>query len=505
MVAKRDGGGTPPHHDDEMLIDDKAQTGYALDTMRSGSSGKKEELGDGVAITAEAASPSVGIADEPGAAAGTHSAEDYRTYKRRWFGLIILTLFNIIISWDWLTFSPVSQFAATYYGTDETTINWLSTAFLFSFVVASPVAIYLLHFGVRLTFMTAAALLLVGNWIRYAGSHSPDSSNFGVVMFGQLLLGFAQSFMLSAPTRYTDLWFTSRGRVAATALPSLANPFGAALGELIIPFMVYQPSDMPTAVLYVSIISTVIAIPAFFVPGAPPTPPAPSCETPKEPVLTSLRTLAGSLECWLIMIPFAVYVGFFNNISSLLNQMMLPYGFSSNDAGIAGAVLIVVGLVAAAISSPIIDRTKSYLLAIRIFVPLIALMYLVFIWMPATRSDPGPYVVLAILGAASFALVPVALEFLIELSHPCSPEVSSTIGWGGGQLLGALFIIICNALKSGEDANPPNNMSRALIFQAVISIAVLPLPLCLGLFGRKDNVRLRRVASDNRVLHPGQI
>lgn len=78
--------------------------------------------------------------------------------------------------------------------------------------------------------------------------------NFGVVMFGQILIGFGQPFVLSAPTRYSDLWFTNRGRVAATALMSLANPLGAALGQLIIPFWVYSPSDIPNAVLYVSII-----------------------------------------------------------------------------------------------------------------------------------------------------------------------------------------------------------------------------------------------------------
>jgi FLVCR family MFS transporter 7 len=286
---------------------------------------------------------------------------------------------------------------------------------------------------------------------------------------------------------------------------SLANPFGAALGQLIIPFMVTQPSDVSSMVLYVSIIGTVIAIPSFFVPAGPPTPPAPSCETPKQPLLTSVRQLAGNFEFWLVLIPYGVYVGFFNSISSLLNQMMLPYNFSSNDAGIAGAVLIVVGLVSAAISSPIIDRTKAFLLTIKIAVPIIGLMYLVFIWMPATRMIAGPYVVLAILGAASFSLVPVALEYLIEISHPCSPEVTSTIAWSSGQLLGGIFIIVSDALKAGTDANPPENMDKALIFQAVIALVVVPLPLALGMFGRRDKVALRRVRSDDRILRAGEV
>ncbi len=48
-------------------------------------------------------------------------------------------------------------------------------------------------------------------------------------MFGQILTGLAQPFVLAAPTRYSDLWFTASGRVGATALASLANPFGGAV------------------------------------------------------------------------------------------------------------------------------------------------------------------------------------------------------------------------------------------------------------------------------------
>ncbi|KAK0628955.1 major facilitator superfamily domain-containing protein [Bombardia bombarda] len=438
-------------------------------------------------------------------AVGVAGGVQYRTYKRRWFGVVQLTLLNIIVSWDWLTFSPVSAHAAAYFRTDETTINWLSTAFLFAFPVVAPVVIYVLHLGPKLSIVSAAALILAGNWIRYAGAHSsaPDGGLFGVVMFGQILTGLAQPFVLAAPTRYSDLWFTHRERVAVTALTSLANPFGAALGQLIVPFWVTGPGDVGMMVLWVSIIASVFAIPSFFIPSAPPTPVAPSSETPKMSLPASARSLASHLEFWLLFVPFAVYVGFFNSISSLLVQIMAPYGYSTDDAGIAGAILIVVGLVAAAVSSPIIDRTKAFLLAIKLCVPVIGLAYLIFIWMPATHDSggvAGPYVVLAFLGAASFSLLPVVVEYLAEVTHPVSPEVTSTLVWSGGQLLGGLFIIVSGALKDADGVvgsdRPPGNMYRALVFQAVIALAVVPLPLCLGLFGRGDQVSLRRVRSD---------
>ena len=209
----------------------------------------------------------------------------------------------------------------------------------------------------------------------------------------------------------------------------------------------------------------------------------------------------------MILIPFVIYVGLFNSISSVINQILFPYGFSETEAGIAGAILIVVGLIAAAITSPIIDRSKKYLLAVKVLVPVTAICYLAFIWAPPTRTDAAVYIILGILGAASFSLVPVVLEYLCEITHPVSPEVTSTICWSGGQLFGGIFIQIANALTDGPNGggggDVPYNMQRNLWFQAAFAIVVVPLPLALGLFGRGSKVRLRRVEADKA--NPGTI
>lgn len=220
--------------------------------------------------------------------------------------------------------------------------------------------------------------------------------------------------------------------------------------------------------------------------------------------MSSVKQLLNFPEFYMIFIPFIVYVGLFNSISSIINQVLSPYGFSENDAGIAGAILIVVGLLTSAVTSPLIDRSKRYLLAIKVQVPIIAICYLAFIWAPPTRTVAAVYTILALLGAASFSLVPVVLEYLCEITHPISPEITSTICWTGGQLLGGIFILISDALTDGPNGGPggsvPYNMQRTLWFQAVLALIVVPLPLALGLFGRGREVRLRRVEADKAPL-----
>lgn len=233
-------------------------------------------------------------------------------------------------------------------------------------------------------------------------------------------------------------------------------------------------------------------------PAAPPTPPSASSAIPRTPLRQASLQLLGTLEFWLILIPFAVYVGFFNSVSSLLNQILSPYGASETDAGIAGAILIVVGLVTAAIMSPITDKYKHYLGSIRILVPIVVASYIGLIFAPSSPAGIAPsYVVMALMGASSFALLPIVLEYLVEITYPFSPEIGSTICWTGGQLLGACFILIQDALKASNTANPPSNMRNALIFATVVCAVAAPFPLSLGLFGRV--VKRRRLEVDRGI------
>ena len=182
-------------------------------------------------------------------------------------------------------------------------------------------------------------------------------------------------------------------------------------------------------------------------------------------------------------------MGSFNATSSVLNQILHPYGFTETDAGIAGALLIFVGLVAAAVVSPYVDRKKRYTETIKIVVPFIAVSLFILIFMPQTRTVAGPYVVCAILGATSFSLLPCSLEYLVLVTHPVSPEITSTICWTGGQVVGAVWIIVMSALQGPFEAGgtPKNTMIRGLVFQAIFGWAVVPLVYYLGTTRVKRN------------------
>ncbi|KAJ6262799.1 hypothetical protein Dda_1356 [Drechslerella dactyloides] len=231
----------------------------------------------------------------------------YRVYRRRWLGLVTLMLMNIMISWGWITFAPISDSTKTFFRLEHvSSVNWLSTVILLSYVFISPLVIYSLNrFGVRAALLFAAGFSVSGVWLRFIGArvNSSNGGHFPVVMLGQILIGFGQPFVLSAPAFYGDLWFTSKGRVAANALMSLSNPLGAA--------------------------TTAVTSPILAVQAKPPTPPCPSATQEKLPFRSAASKVATSLEFWLMFI-----------------MILEPYGYSENEAGIGGAILIVAGLLA---------------------------------------------------------------------------------------------------------------------------------------------------------------
>ncbi|RPB20264.1 MFS general substrate transporter [Terfezia boudieri ATCC MYA-4762] len=431
------------------------------------------------------------------------SVGEYKVYRRRWAGLLVLMVMNIVISWGWLSFAPVSNYSQEYFGLSSMTpINWLSTVAFFTYVVISPVVPRIVNKrGIRAAVWISSLLTLLGFWVRYIGV-KVGKGGFGLVMLGQIFIGFAQPFVLNIPTYYSDLWFTSNARVSATALASLANPFGAAIGQLVNPILATKASEIPQMVLITAIVATVPAIFALLIPAKPPSPPCVSSMEKKLPLKEALKVVARSKNFWLIFLmeSFAVYLGYFNAYSSLINQIYEPYGYSTDQAGYIGAVLIVAGLVAAAILSPILDRRHAFLTAIRVQVPLIGLAFIAIIFTPTSPPNlVGPMVVNAILGAASFSLLPVSLEYCVEQTHPVSPEVTSTILWMGGQFLGGIFLIIMDAMRDkepgGSAGRPERNMWAALVFEGVGAALVIPA----AFFVKKRKAGRGRVEADQEA------
>ena len=193
----------------------------------------------------------------------------------------------------------------------------------------------------------------------------------------------------------------------------------------------------------------------------------------------------GFLHLWKIPVFYLQFVSFvvvyaaINASNTLIAQAIEPYGGKPEAAGISAALMICVGIGEATIVSPILDRLRCHIIALKIIVPLLASTFIALIFVPQTGSAVGLYVTFAAMGATAFSITPCVLEFQSASTHPVSPEVSSVVCWTGGHLFQAALIVIMSSLtNTSEDlGQPKGSLIKGYIVQAVLVWLVVPAAL----------------------------
>ena len=144
-------------------------------------------------------------------------------------------------------------------------------------------------------------------------------------MFGQMLSGFASAFICNVPVLYSNEWFSPGTRATATAVGCMANVAGGTMGALVMPIWVNSLDDVPRTVLWTSIITTVCALPVFFIPKGPPTPPSAAVVVEeKVSVREELKWIGKSPEAMIIISAFMVASGLWNSMTALLFEILEP-------------------------------------------------------------------------------------------------------------------------------------------------------------------------------------
>ncbi|KAI8139364.1 major facilitator superfamily domain-containing protein [Fennellomyces sp. T-0311] len=430
----------------------------------------------------------------------------YRQYPIRFFGLTMIGLLNIASSLSWLSVAPVPQQTADFFGgTSFTVINWFSNVFMLSFLIFGPVAsIVYDRMSIKLGIAIGAALQLVGSWLRFFSVFvNNPGGRLGLAIVGQIVCAIGQPFILAAATPYAALWFAADGRASATTVGGLTNAVGMAIASLTAPAFVVEESDTKWNFLFIACLTTAVAIPAFFIPRKPKTPPSYSASdnTRHLPFWTSMRMLFTNYHFIIIWFTFGVMCGLFSTVSSLLAQILLPYGISEDDAGYAAVALIIAGIVGAVASGTFIDKTGKHVWILKTFVPVVGFMYLALLFVVKEDNYVPIVVICAIMGFFTFSLLPVALELSVECSYPVSESISSPLLWFCSQILAFVFTISMDALRD-PNGSPPDNMRRALIMATGFSMPMMVLVMFYNSKNKRLESEQAAAGNKNRDANP---
>ena len=393
---------------------------------------------------------------------------DFKIYGYRWVVLLAFMFVVAINQLMWITFAPITGSAATYYGVSDLSIGILSMSFMIVYIVVSIPASWAIDtFGIRIAVGIGAGLTGIFGLLRGLLAH-----DYTLVLIAQIGIAIGQPFILNAITSVAARWFPVQERATAAGFGSLAMYLGILAALALTPYLTIQ-SQINGMLLTYGIVSMIAVVVFFaFVKERPPTPPCPPDQEERSLVFDGLKESLRVRNFVLLLMIFFVGLGVFNAVTTWIEDIVRPRGFSIIQAGNTGGLMIVGGIIGAVVIPILSDhyrRRTPYLLmaVIGATLGLVGITFATSYWL-----------LLASAFAFGFFLLsagPVGFQYGAEVTHPTPEGTSNGLLLLMGQISGIVFIFGMDSFKS------PETGSMTLPLIVLIGLMALCLLLCTRL------------------------
>jgi len=388
----------------------------------------------------------------------------FRVYGYRWVVLLAFMCAILANQTLWITFAPITGSAAGFYGVSDLSIGLLSMSFMIVYILVSIPASWTIDtYGIKVAVGIGAALTGVFGLLR--GLWAPS---YSLVLIAQIGIAVGQPFILNAITTVAARWFPVQERATASGLGSLAMYVGIMLGMVLTPFLTLQFGIAGMLLVYG--VAAVIAAVVFFAAARerPPSPPCPPDQDERSLVLDGLKQILRTRDFVLLMLIFFVGLGVFNAVTTWIEDIVRPRGFSITQAGLIGGLMILGGIVGALILPALSDRSQRR-------VPFMVLALAgATLGLVGITFAPSYGLLLASAFALGFFLLaagPIGFQYGAEATYPAPEGTSNGLLLVMGQIAGIVFILAMDLLKS------PATGSMSLSLAILIGLMLLGLLL----------------------------
>ena len=384
----------------------------------------------------------------------------------RWAVMLAFMAVAAINQLLWITYAPVTSDAAKYYGVSTLSIGLLSMSFMIVFILVSIPASWVIdRYGIRIAVGIGAVLTGVFGLLRgLAGS------NYSLALSAQIMIAVGQPFILNAITSIAARWFPPDERATASGLGSLSIYLGILLGMLITPLLALR-FGMSRMLLIYGIISLIPALTFFiFVKERPADAPKSTEPEVRSLMFDGLRETFKSKNFLLLLAIFFVGLGAFNAVTTWIEDLLKPRGFTITQAGVTGGMMIIGGIIGAVIMPTLSDKKHKR-------VPFIFASILgATLGLAGVTYAPSYPILLAsafVLGFFLLSAGPIGFQFGAEITRPVPEGTSNGLLLLMGQISGILFIFGMEMLKS------PETGSMTASLNVLLGLMVLVLLLCI--------------------------
>jgi MFS family permease len=403
--------------------------------------------------------------------------EGYRVYRYRWVVLGAFMLVNLTIQVLWISYAPINSLASKYYGVSDLAIGALAMSFMIVFVpMALPAAWVIDTRGFRWAVGLGVVLMSV-----FGVARGLAGTSYTLVLLSTIGIAVAQPFLLDAWTKVPANWFAPGERATAVGLITLASMLGIAVGMILSPVLADAMSIASLQLVYGGIAAASAVAFLVLARERPATPPCPPEMEERALMLDGLRH-ALRVRPFLVMLGVAfIVMSAFNGVTTWVEEIVHPRGFSTNDAGLMGALMLLAGIIGAVVLSALSDRRGK-----RVRFMVIALVAAVpgILGVTFVSSAVLLYAFAALLGFFLVAVLPIGMQYAAEITTP-TPEGTSN---GLIQLCGQVSVVSVYIMAALRTSNGSFTVSLLLLAGLLVACAVVLSRL-------KDPVPPARVAA----------
>lgn len=368
------------------------------------------------------------------------SQSTFKVYGYRWVILLTFMLAALFNQLLWITFAPITGSAASYYGVSDLSIGLLSMSFMIAYLVVSIPASWVIDtYGFRTAVGIGVVLTGVFGLMR-----GLVASSYTLVLVAQIGIAIGQPFILNSVTKVAARWFPLKERATASGFGSLAIYVGILIGIALTPVLSLQFGIASMLLIYG--IGALVAAVIFLALAReqPLTPPDLPGQDERALMFDGLKQALRKPDFLLLMLIFFIGLGVFNSVTTWIEDIVRPRGFSITQAGAAGGLMIVGGVIGALIIPTLSDRYRR-----RVPFIILALAGAVPGLIGITYASSGWLLYLSgfVLGFFLLSSGPIGFQYGAEIARPTPEGTSNGLLLLMGQISGIAFIFGMDSLK----------------------------------------------------------
>ena len=401
---------------------------------------------------------------------------EFRVYGYRWVMLAVYMLAIAVNQVMWITFAPITIDATQFFGVSDLKIGILSMCFMVVYLVVSIPASWIIDtYGIR----TGVGIGVVFTGV-FGMLRGLVLDNYSLLLIFQVGIAVGQPFLLNSITKVAARWFPLKERATASGLGTLAMYLGILTGIGLTPFLANGRGIDGMLHLY-GLISLVTAVVFFiFVRERPLTPPCRPDQEERALAVDGMRLLFRNRDFLWLMAIFFVGLGVFNSVTTWIENILSPRGFTAEQAGIAGGLMIMAGVIGALIMPMLSDRYRKRVPFINIALAGATL------GLAGVTFAESYSLLLASAAAFGFFLLssgPIGFQYGAEVTFPVSEGTSNGFLLMMGQVSGIAFIFGMDGFKSpvtGSMTLPLSVLIILMVISFLLSVRLRESALLTG-------------------------